>query len=190
MIKNFELCTDIRQNHFHVHSYAKLDWRFWWWARAVLSHCDKLRHSFESCHEWGRRKPRLIRSQSDVRFFRSTLILYVNTNLNRWHWLGRMKQPNGGFSVCQGGEIDIRGAYCSMTIISLLNLPLELPPDSPARINGNETFLTNLEDWISRCQTYEGGMAGAPNSEAHGAYAFCALACLAIIDDPAKNVPR
>jgi protein farnesyltransferase subunit beta len=101
-----------------------------------------------------------------------------------------MKQRNGGFSVCQDGEIDIRGAYCSMTIISLLNLPLELPPDSPARVKGDETFLTNLEDWISRCQTYEGGIAGAPTNEAHGAYAFCALACLAIIDSPAKIVPK
>ncbi|KAF2434485.1 prenyltransferase [Tothia fuscella] len=107
-----------------------------------------------------------------------------------WHWLGQMKQKNGGFSVCEGGEIDIRGAYCSMTIISLLNLPLELPANSPAQVNGDETFLTNLEEWVSSCQTYEGGIAGAPNNEAHGAYAFCALACLAIIDTPSKIIPR
>ena len=41
-----------------------------------------------------------------------------------------------------------------MTIISLLKLPLELPVDSPARINGDETFLTGLEDWISRCELF------------------------------------
>jgi protein farnesyltransferase subunit beta len=27
-----------------------------------------------------------------------------------WHWLGRMKQKNGGFTVCAGGEEDIRYA--------------------------------------------------------------------------------
>jgi len=77
-----------------------------------------------------------------------------------------------------------------MTLIALLNLPLELPPDSPARVTGNETFLTGLGDWISRCQTYEGGIAGAPNNEAHGAYAFCALACLSIIGAPSKTIPK
>jgi protein farnesyltransferase subunit beta len=77
-----------------------------------------------------------------------------------------------------------------MTIISLLGLPLELPTDSPAHVNGDETFLTNLREWVSSCQTYEGGIASAPNSEAHGAYAFCALACLSIIDTPSKIIPQ
>ena len=39
-----------------------------------------------------------------------------------------------------------------MVIIALLNLPLELPPESPARIKGDETFLTNLPEWVARCQ--------------------------------------
>lgn len=75
-----------------------------------------------------------------------------------------------------------------MTIISLLNLPMDLPSDSPARINGDETFLTNLKSWLGRCQTYEGGIGGAPSNEAHGAYAFCALACLSIIEPPSKSI--
>lgn len=76
-----------------------------------------------------------------------------------------------------------------MTIISLLNLPMDLPTDSPAKINGDETFLTNLKPWIRRCQTYEGGIGGAPSNEAHGAYAFCALACLSIIEPPYQSIP-
>jgi protein farnesyltransferase subunit beta len=101
-----------------------------------------------------------------------------------------MKQPDGGFTVCQGGEEDIRGAYCAMTVISLLNLPLELPPDSPARVKGDETFLTGLGEWISRIQSYDGGIGGSPNSEAHGGYAFCALACLCIMGPPAEIFPK
>jgi protein farnesyltransferase subunit beta len=83
-----------------------------------------------------------------------------------------------------------RGAYCSMTIISLLNLPLELPPDSPARIHGSETFLTGLAEWVGRCQAFEGGIASSPGNEAHGGYAFCALACLSILGPPPETIPR
>jgi protein farnesyltransferase subunit beta len=101
-----------------------------------------------------------------------------------------MKQLDGGFTVCAGGEEDIRGAYCAMTIISLLNLPLELPVGSPARIKGDETFLTGLPEWVSSIQTYEGGIAASPNNEAHGAYAFCALACLSILGPPSETIPK
>lgn len=26
----------------------------------------------------------------------------------RWQWLGRLKQADGGFRVCEGGEEDVR----------------------------------------------------------------------------------
>ena len=56
------------------------------------------------------------------------------------------------------GEQDVRGAYCNMTIHVLLNLPLTLPPHSPARTTGLETFVDGLGTWISTCQTFEGGI--------------------------------
>ncbi|PPJ51783.1 hypothetical protein CBER1_09135 [Cercospora berteroae] len=107
-----------------------------------------------------------------------------------WHFLGQVKQADGGFRMALGAEEDIRGAYCAMTAITLLNLPLELPPDAPARNAGLTTFLDGLGEWVGRCQTYEGGIAGAPTNEAHGAYAFCALACLSIIDAPHQSIPK
>lgn len=107
-----------------------------------------------------------------------------------WHWLGSIKQVDGGFRMAVSAEEDIRGAYCAMTILTLLNLPLDLPPDAPARQAGLTSFLDLLGEWVSACQTYEGGIAGAPTNEAHGAYAFCALACLSIIDAPAKSIPQ
>ncbi|EYE99877.1 CAAX farnesyltransferase subunit beta RAM1 [Aspergillus ruber CBS 135680] len=107
-----------------------------------------------------------------------------------WSWLGRLKQPDGGFRICENGEEDVRGAYCAMVVISLLDLPLELPPDAPARQHGLETFTSGLPEYLSRCQTFEGGMSGSPGTEAHGAYAFCALACLCILDRPEKVIPR
>jgi protein farnesyltransferase subunit beta len=33
-------------------------------------------------------------------------------------------------------------------------------------------------------QTFEGGLSGSPGTEAHGAYAFCVLACLCILNQP------
>lgn len=107
-----------------------------------------------------------------------------------WHWLGSIKQADGGFCMAVNAEEDIRGAYCAMTIITLLNIPLELPPDAPARSAGLTSFLDRLGEWVGRCQTYEGGIGGAPTNEAHGAYAFCALACLSIIDAPHISIPK
>lgn len=87
------------------------------------------------------------------------------------------------------GEQDVRGAYCCMTVHTLLRLPLALPPASPARAAGLETFDSGLGEWISRCQTFEGGLGGAPDNEAHGAYAFCVLGCLCILSSPQTSVP-
>lgn len=39
-------------------------------------------------------------------------------------------------------------------------------------------------------QTFEGGISTKPDTEAHGAYAFCALACLCIIGDPHVIIPK
>ena len=93
--------------------------------------------------------------------------------------------------MCDGGEEDVRGAYCAMTIISLLSLPPDLPPGAPARASGLRTFVDNLPEYLSRCQSFEGGLSGSPHiAEAHGGYAFCALACLCILGPPQKMLPQ
>ncbi|KAG5304654.1 CaaX farnesyltransferase beta subunit Ram1 [Histoplasma capsulatum G186AR] len=107
-----------------------------------------------------------------------------------WQWLGKLKQADGGFQVTLGGEEDVRGAYCAMVMIALLDLPLQLPLDSPARHAGFDTFVSGLPEYLSRCQTFEGGISGSPGTEAHGAYAFCALACLCILGDPKEMIKR
>lgn len=107
-----------------------------------------------------------------------------------WEWLGRLKMANGGFQICEEGEEDVRGAYSALVMISLLNLPFDLPPTAPSRESGLQTFGDNLGDYLSRCQTYEGGISSAPGGEAHGAYAFCALACLCLLDQPDRTIPR
>ncbi|KAI1845992.1 hypothetical protein JX265_000918 [Neoarthrinium moseri] len=107
-----------------------------------------------------------------------------------WKWLCALKHPGGGFQMSVGGEVDVRGAYCAAVIISLLNLPLDLSSDSPARAAGVTDLFAGLDSYVRRCQTYEGGISGKPDAEAHGAYAFCALGCLSILDAPHRIIPR
>jgi protein farnesyltransferase subunit beta len=91
------------------------------------------------------------------------------------NWLLQIKQPDGCFSVCIDGERDVRAIYCALTIISLLRLPVP------------KELLENTVEYLVRCQTYEGGFAATPGgNEAHGGYAFCALAALSILLPPKK----
>jgi protein farnesyltransferase subunit beta len=47
-----------------------------------------------------------------------------------------------------------RGAYCAAVIITLLDLPLELPRESPAWSREGATFLTGLPEWLARCRSF------------------------------------
>lgn len=107
-----------------------------------------------------------------------------------WEWLCSLKQADGGFQMVVGGEQDVRGAYCASVIISLLGIPLETSPDSAAYAAGHKDLFSGLGEWVGRCQTYEGGVAAIPGIEAHGAYAFCALGCLSILDAPHRSIPK
>lgn len=84
-------------------------------------------------------------------------------------FLWKLKQPDGSFEMHEGGEIDMRGIYCAVSIAKLTN------------IYSNELF-KNSGEWIANCQTYEGGFAGCPDMEAHGGYAFCGLAAIVLLN--------
>ena len=80
-----------------------------------------------------------------------------------------MKQPNGAFTMHQDGEADTRAAYTVLCIASLLNI---LTPE----------LCDQTGAWVASCQTFEGGFGAEPFNEAHGGYAFCAVACLYMLD--------
>lgn len=67
------------------------------------------------------------------------------------------------------GEIDIRGVYCALVVAKLTNV---YTPE----------LFQNTEKWIAKCQTWEGGFGGCPGMEAHGGYAYCGLAALAMLE--------
>ncbi|OVA07598.1 Prenyltransferase/squalene oxidase [Macleaya cordata] len=85
-------------------------------------------------------------------------------------FLLRMKDPSGGFRMHDAGEIDVRACYTAISVASVLN------------IMDNE-LVQNVGNYILSCQTYEGGIAGEPGSEAHGGYTFCGLATMILINE-------
>lgn len=93
--------------------------------------------------------------------------MFCREKLQQFLW--KLKQPDGSFEMHEGGEIDMRGIYCAVSIAKLTN------------IYTDELF-KNSAEWIASCQTYEGGFSGCPDMEAHGGYAFCGLAALVLLN--------
>ncbi|ORY00270.1 terpenoid cyclases/Protein prenyltransferase [Basidiobolus meristosporus CBS 931.73] len=95
-----------------------------------------------------------------------------------YQWLLSLKQPDGSFIMHVGGEVDVRGSYCALSVASLLNI---LTPE----------LMDGAAEFIARCQTYEGGIGSYPGSEAHGGYAYCGLAAMEILGKAELlNLPR
>ncbi|PSR87586.1 Protein farnesyltransferase subunit beta like [Actinidia chinensis var. chinensis] len=87
-----------------------------------------------------------------------------------YSFLLRMKHASGGFRMHDGGEVDVRACYTAISVASIMNiLDYEL--------------VQNVGNYIISCQTYEGGIAGEPGSEAHGGYTFCGLATMILINE-------
>ncbi|XP_076268992.1 farnesyl transferase beta subunit isoform X2 [Rhynchophorus ferrugineus] len=114
------------------------------------------------------------------------MALKVINRQKLFEFLQSVKQPDGSFAMHVGGEVDIRGAYCALSVASLTGVL-------------TKELVNNTAEWIIRlveecivmviqlrlsfsCQTYEGGFAGCPGLEAHGGYAFCGLAALVILN--------
>lgn len=85
-------------------------------------------------------------------------------------WFMSLKQADGSFRMCEGGEIDIRASYCVLACASLLNLA------TPELVSGMGAF-------IARCQSFDGGLGCYPGSESHGGYTYCGLATLALLQE-------
>ncbi|XP_015910439.1 protein farnesyltransferase subunit beta [Parasteatoda tepidariorum] len=86
------------------------------------------------------------------------------------NFLFRMKQPDGSFIMHEGSESDIRGVYCALSVAMLTSVWCS-------------KLVKKTAQWVSRCQTYEGGFGGIPGMEAHGGYTFCGLASLMLLQE-------
>ncbi|XP_026387175.1 protein farnesyltransferase subunit beta-like isoform X1 [Papaver somniferum] len=96
-------------------------------------------------------------------------------NRHKLHnFLLRMKVSSGGFRMHDAGEIDVRACYTAISVASILNIL-------------DEELTENVGNYILSCQTYEGGIAGEPGTEAHvsccNRYTFCGLATMILINE-------
>ncbi|OQV23888.1 Protein farnesyltransferase subunit beta [Hypsibius exemplaris] len=88
-------------------------------------------------------------------------------------FLFQMRQPSGAFTMCEDGEEDTRAVYCAVAVATLLDIPL-----SP--------LFDLAPDWLSDCQTYEGGFGAIPGAEAHGGYTYCSFTALYLLNKPTQ----
>lgn len=84
-------------------------------------------------------------------------------------FLSMKDKKSNGFHMHKDGEIDVRSMYTILSIAKITNLLT------------NE-LINGCEDYLRKCQTYEGGFGGESFNEAHGGYNFCALASLLILN--------
>ncbi|CCG83310.1 CaaX farnesyltransferase beta subunit Ram1 [Taphrina deformans PYCC 5710] len=94
-----------------------------------------------------------------------------------YSWIMSLKQGDGGFAIQRSGEVDARAAYLALSVAALMDI---MTPE----------MVTGTQDWLSKCQRYEGGISGLHNAEAHGGLAFCALAALSILGDPKETLTQ
>ncbi|WCJ20964.1 Protein farnesyltransferase subunit beta [Euphorbia peplus] len=98
------------------------------------------------------------------------------SSINRgklYTYLRRMKDPSGAFRMHDAGEIDVRACYTAISVASILDIL-------------DEELVKDVGNYILSCQTYEGGIAGEPGSEAHGGYTFCGLAAMILINEASR----
>nr|CAG8652593.1 303_t:CDS:10 [Entrophospora candida] len=88
---------------------------------------------------------------------------------NLYKWCLKLKKPDGSFTMHENGEVDIRGAYCILSVATLVNII------TPELIEGTA-------EWI-KSQNFDGGIGGEPGIESHGGYAFCGLAAMEIMNE-------
>lgn len=91
-----------------------------------------------------------------------------NSRKGLYNFLLSLRGEDGAFGMHVDGEVDIRGVYCAVSVARLTNIY------TPVLFKGTE-------EWIAKCQTWEGGFGGCPGMEAHGGYAYCGLAALVLL---------
>uniref|UniRef100_M4BJD9 Protein farnesyltransferase subunit beta n=2 Tax=Hyaloperonospora arabidopsidis (strain Emoy2) TaxID=559515 RepID=M4BJD9_HYAAE len=84
-------------------------------------------------------------------------------------FLSRKHVATGAFMAHDEGEVDVRVTYCVISIASLFGIL-------------TDELQAGVVDYVLSCQTYEGGFGGETWNEAHGGYAFCAVATLYILE--------
>lgn len=87
-----------------------------------------------------------------------------------YNFLLSLKQPNGAFCAHVGGEVDVRITYCAISTCALLNM---LTPE----------ITDGVVEYVKSCQNYDGSFSPFKGAESHGAYGYCSMAILSILNE-------
>lgn len=80
-----------------------------------------------------------------------------------------LQQPDGSFMpIHTGAETDLRFIYCAAAICSMLE-------------SWSGMDREKAKEYISNCQSYDGGFGLTPGSESHGGATYCAVASLRLM---------
>lgn len=123
-------------------------------------------------------------------YFWFTTFFCYREKLQQFFW--SVKQRDGSFVMHQNGEVDVRGAYCALSVAKLVNIytPELFEGTAEWIVRQVQHFLSREIEWdvdvktphaVCRCQSYEGGFSACPGMEAHGGYSFCAIATLCML---------
>jgi protein farnesyltransferase subunit beta len=96
----------------------------------------------------------------------SALHLLQQVRKPLYQWMLTLADEQGRVRMHLDGEIDVRATYCCTAVLSLLQLPLPV----------------SWANFVSTCQTWEGGFGGEPGAEAHGGYTYCSIAALKLME--------
>lgn len=102
------------------------------------------------------------------RYYPNARSLMEKVRLPMKAWMLTLKDSDGSYKMAQGNETDVRATYCVLAVAKLLNIL-------------DEKLTDGVAEYLKQCQTFEGGFGGEPGAEAHGGYAFCAVASLSIL---------
>lgn len=82
--------------------------------------------------------------------------------------------PKNAFEMHQNGEFDLRALYCAVAVADILGFA------------NDADFKEGIGDFISSCQTYEGGISCIQLAEAHAGYTYCGLSALILLGELEK----
>ena len=88
-----------------------------------------------------------------------------------------VKSESGGFLMHIDGELDVRGTYCVLSSLDLLQAHKK-----PRYVERITIILRNVVSFLVTCQTHQGGFGSLPGLEAHGGYTHVAVMSLYILE--------
>ncbi|KAL8777253.1 MAG: hypothetical protein Q9213_007946 [Squamulea squamosa] len=100
-----------------------------------------------------------------------------------------MQNVDGGFGGGHGQTSHCAPSYAAVLSLAMVGGTASLDMIDRKALKQMGVSESALMEKKMSGQTFEGGISGSPQTEAHGAYAFCALACLSILGPPQEIIP-